>query len=90
MRLIRGARYIVGSRGSALFLNFFAKPGAKLCILSQQHMLKLTSVTCLFEELGIDTTVLSGPIVNEHKYAQFAEYSISEDTFRAFLDNWLA
>ena len=89
MRLIRGARYIVGSRGSALFLNFFAKPGAKLCIF-QQHMLKLTSVTCLFEELGIDTTVLSGPIVNEHKYAQFAEYSISEDTFCAFLDNWLA
>ncbi|MFZ3353825.1 MAG: glycosyltransferase family 61 protein [Xanthobacteraceae bacterium] len=90
VRLIRCARHIIGTRGSALFLNFFARPGTRLCILSSLHMLKLTSVTCLFERLGIDTTILTGPTIGEQTPNPNADYVISEDTFQSFLDRWLA
>jgi glycosyl transferase family 61 len=91
MNLVRNARRIVGSEGSALFLGFFASPGTKLCILSSPHMFYSTSYTCLLEELGVDVTILTGPVVQERPpYPHFGDYSVPEDTFRTFLEEWSA
>jgi hypothetical protein len=89
--LVRSARYIVGPEGSAPFLNFLARPETKLCTLSSPYALAITAYTCLLRELGVDTTVLTGPVVSERgPYAHFADYSIPEETFQTFLENWLA
>jgi capsular polysaccharide biosynthesis protein len=90
IQLMRGARYIIGPEGSALFLGFLARPATKLCIVSSIHMFNATSYTCLLEAIGLDTTIFTGEVVNESKlYPHFADYRISEEAFRAFLGEWL-
>jgi hypothetical protein len=89
MKLMRDARYIVASRGSALFLTFFARPGTKLCILSSQRVLRFALLTGPLDEIGVDTTILTGPIAQDDAVAHFADYAIPEGAFRKFLEEWL-
>lgn len=50
----------------------------------------MASYTCLLEAIGVDTTVLTGEIVNENKlYAHFADYRIAVDALQTFLGEWL-
>ena len=87
--LVRSARYILGQGGSAMLLSFFARPGTKLCILSSANVFRSTSYTCLLEQLGIDTTILTGPAVDERgPYSHTADYTIPEQVFATFLDSW--
>ena len=87
--LVRGARYILGQGGSAMLLSFFARPGTKLCILSSVNIFRSTSYTCLLEKLGIETTILTGPVTREDSpYSHTADYTILEETFSAFLRDW--
>ena len=90
INLIRGAQYILGQAGSALFLNFFAQPGTKLCILSSQSIFRAASYICALEKLGLDVVLLTGPTVRQHQYVQFVDYAIPEEVFLSFLENWLA
>jgi capsular polysaccharide biosynthesis protein len=90
MRIVRNARFIVGQAGSALFLCFFARTGTRLCILSSSYVLRAASYTCLLQEIGVETTIITGSITREHDYPQFVDYSISEDKFQEFLKVWLS
>ena len=89
LALMQGARYIIGPSGSALFLSYLARPGAKLCILNSENTLRATTFTCLLQELGIDVSILTGPVVQEHEIPHHVDYSIPAKTFREFLDSWL-
>ena len=87
--LVRNARYILGQGGSALLLSFFARSGTKLCILSSVNIFRSTSYTCLLEKLGIDTTILTGPVAQEQGlYSHNTDYTIPERIFAAFLESW--
>jgi capsular polysaccharide biosynthesis protein len=89
LALMQGACYIIGPAGSAMFLSYLAPPGAKLCILSSENTLRATTFTCLLQELGIDVSILTGPVAKEHEIPHHVDYSVSAKTFRAFLDKWL-
>ena len=91
LRLVRGARFIVGPEGSAILLGFLARPGTRLCILSSTHMFNAASYTCLLDEIGVDVTIFTGEVTNENEtYAHFADYKIPEDRFQQFLKGWLS
>jgi hypothetical protein len=89
LALMQGARYIIGPAGSALILSYLARPGTKLCVLNSEYTLAATTWTCLLQELGIDVSILTGPIVQQHEVPHFVDYSIPERTFGEFLDSWL-
>jgi capsular polysaccharide biosynthesis protein len=89
LALMQGAGYIIGPAGSALFLSCLARPGTKLCILNSENTLRATTYTCLLQELGIDVSILTGPVVQEHEIPHHVDYSIPAKTFREFLDSWL-
>jgi Glycosyltransferase 61 len=95
--LVRDARFLVGPEGSAMFLNFFARSGMKLCILNHSFTLGLIDYTGLFREAGVDVTVFTGPAVRLNNdpgfpnfgLPQYADYEIDEPRFADFLDDWL-
>jgi capsular polysaccharide biosynthesis protein len=89
LALMQGARYIIGPSGSALLLSYLAQPGTKLCVLNSEYTLAATTWTCLLQELGIDVSILTGPIVQQHEVPHFVDYSILPRTFEEFLDSWL-
>jgi capsular polysaccharide biosynthesis protein len=89
MQLLRDARYIIGSRGSALFLTFFARPNSKLCILTSTRVQRFALLTGTLDEIGVETTILTGPIAQDDAVAHFADYAIPEGDFRKFLEEWL-
>jgi hypothetical protein len=90
-RLIRGARFLVAPAGSAVFLTFFAKPGTKLCILNNTYTADLPLETALYSAVGVESTVVTGPIVMKHPiWSELADYEIDTERFCRFLDRWLA
>jgi capsular polysaccharide biosynthesis protein len=89
LALMQAARYIVGPAGSAMFLSYLARPGAKLCILNSEKTFRATTWTCLLEEIGIDVSIVTGPVVQKHEIPHHADYSISVKTFSEYLDSWL-
>ena len=96
LRVLRGARYLVGPEGSAMFLNFYARRGLRLAILSHPITSLLTNYTAPIATLDVDVTVLTGPIRDPHfsggypnfGYRHFADYEIEPSAFAAFLDAW--
>lgn len=91
VRLLRHARFVVGPEGSAMFLAFFAQPGAKACILNHTHTAGLPCITGLLREIGVETIVVTG--AHEHEvedWPHMADYRIDEEAFRNFLVRWIA
>jgi hypothetical protein len=97
LALVRNARFLLGPEGSAMYLNFFARAGTKVCILNHPFMLALLYYTGLLREAGVDVTVFTGPALrlnNDEGYPnfglpQYADYEIDEVAFTRFLDGWL-
>ena len=88
--LIRTAKLIIAPEGSAIFLVFFAVPGAKLCILSHPLTDVLADYHGIFSVHGIQTIALTGPIVRENdQVSHDFDYEIDEMRFSKFLDQWL-
>jgi capsular polysaccharide biosynthesis protein len=89
--LLRGARYVVGPEGSAMFLAFFSRPGTRLCILNHQYTVHLPVLTRLLEAIGVDVTVVTGPdVLHVPAWPHFADYDIDPATFDELLRGWSA
>jgi Glycosyltransferase 61 len=97
VRKIRSSAYILGPEGSAMYLNFFAMPGTKLCILNHPFTHDTLTYTYLLQELGVDVTIFTGPSLRlnagpgwpNYGHQQYADYEIDEIELAAFLDAWL-
>jgi Glycosyltransferase 61 len=95
--MVRSARFLLGPEGSAMYLNFFARPGTKVCILNHPFMLALLYYTGLLQVAGVDVTIFTGPALrlnNGEGYPnfglpQYADYEIDVVAFTRFLDDWL-
>jgi hypothetical protein len=89
--LVRGARFIVGPEGSAFFLTFFARPGTKVCLLDHPNTAALPLLAGPLNEIGVETTVFTGPYVSYHpEWPHQSDYTIDETALADFLSVWLA
>lgn len=88
--LMHNAEYIIAPEGSAIFLSFFAKLGAKLCILSHPLTDVLADYNGLLGAHGVKITALSGPITRLNRSTPHdSDYQIDEETFRRFVHGWI-
>lgn len=88
--LLRQASHVMGPEGSAMFLTFFLQAGAKVAILSHPDIEGLPTFTAIIDELGIDTTIVTGPFHEKNQaWPQFSSYVIDVEKFREFIDGWL-
>jgi hypothetical protein len=91
-RLVRDARFLIAPDGSQTFLAFFARPGTKLCILSNPEGLEEIQAEhgALYTEIGINYTILTGPCVRLDDESPWeSDYEIDEQALCRFLDQWL-
>jgi capsular polysaccharide biosynthesis protein len=87
VRMMRGAEWVVGPEGSAMFLAFFARPGTRICILNHPFTLGMTVLTSLLEELQLDVCMFTGPALTENKaLPHFIDYCIDAEALGRFLD----
>jgi Glycosyltransferase 61 len=90
--LLHHARFVAGPYGSAMFLAYFAKPGARICMLANPEMPKFvqSEASGVLAALGIDVTLFTGPCLgaNPDDPAR-TDYEIDEAAFGRFLDAWL-
>jgi capsular polysaccharide biosynthesis protein len=90
VRLLRGARFVVGPEGSAFFLAFFSRPSARIWLLDHAHTAGLPLLTGLFEAIGLDAMVSTGRYVRvDPDWPHFSDYEIDETAFARLLDTWL-
>ena len=88
--LLRHARHIVGPESPALWLSFFARPGAKVCVLNRPDNAGLALLLGSLDALGIDATVLAGTSCYvDARDPQLSEYEIDEIAFARFVHSWL-
>ena len=88
--LMQRASEIVGPEGSATFLIQFAAPGTRVCILSHPMTEPLSDFHEMFRALGIDMTVVTGPIATVHAGDPHdSDYGIDVGKFSEFLREWL-
>jgi hypothetical protein len=88
--LLRHARHIVGPESPALWLSFFARPGAKVCVLNHPDNAGLALLLGSLAALGIDATVLAGTSCYvEAQDPQLSEYEMDEIAFARFVHSWL-
>lgn len=90
VRLARNATRIVAPEGSQALLAWFARPGARACLLSPPYALPLVDVNAILADLDIALTVLTGPDEpTEEDFCGFwNDYRIDPAGFAAFLDGW--
>jgi capsular polysaccharide biosynthesis protein len=92
VRLVRHARFVVGPSGGAMYLNFFARPGTKLCMFryTEDVIAAQLDMTGFFSEVGVDVTVFTGPLTRPHVgFPPGSDFEIDESAFCRFLDRWL-
>lgn len=97
VRYVRNARFIIGPEGSQLLLSLFARPGAKLCNLCHPFMAGPAVRNGVAVEMGVEVTVVNGPVVNPHDepgypnfgIQHFADYQINAAKFTNFIERWL-
>ena len=88
--LLQHARHIVGPESPALWLSFFARPGAKVCVLNHPDNASLALLLGSLAALGIDATVLAGTSCYVHAGdPQLSEYEMDEIAFARFVHSWL-
>jgi hypothetical protein len=87
VRMMRGAEWVVGPEGSAMFLAFFARPGTRICILNHPFTLGMTVLTSLLEALHLEVSMFTGPALTENKdLPHFIDYSIDAEALGRFVD----
>jgi capsular polysaccharide biosynthesis protein len=88
--LLRHARHIVGPESPALWLSFFARPGAKVCVLNHPDNAGLALLLGSLAALGIDATVLAGTSCYvDAGDPQLSGYEMDEIAFARFVHGWL-
>jgi capsular polysaccharide biosynthesis protein len=89
-RLVRDARFVVGPEGSAMFLCMLCRPGTKVAILNHTHTENVVITSGLMTAVGLDVTVVTGPIVAENeRFVHFSDYEIDIGQFSNFLNDWV-
>jgi hypothetical protein len=90
--LARQATHIVAPEGSQALLAWFARPGARTCLLSPPYALPLVDINAIFAALDVDLTVLTGPDepTEDDFCGYWNDYHIDAARFAAFLDDWAA
>jgi len=92
VRLVRHARFVMGPSGGAMFLNFFARPGTKLCMFRyvDDVIVAQCDMTGLFSAVGLDVTVFTGRCARlDPEFPPGSDFEIDEEAFCRFLDRWL-
>ncbi len=75
--------------GSSLFLCYFLRPGAKVCVLNHRLTEGLTIYNSGAEAKGRELTVITGPEAGERRgRSQDMNYVIDPQVFRRFLERW--
>lgn len=87
LRMVHHARKILAPDGSAGLLSYFARPGASVCFMNHTHTLPLVELNGVFGSLGIDFSVVTGPIQGEPQAEPFwSDYSIDPRVLSECLD----
>jgi hypothetical protein len=87
VRVLRGAEWVVGPEGSAMYLGFFARPGTRFCILNHPYTVHLAVLTGLLEELHMDVGVIAGPALTSNPVLpHFIDYEVDPRVVAAYLD----
>ena len=89
VRMVRGATHIMGPEGSAMLLSHFARPATKTCWLDHPFIERVTPITAVLGELGIETVFVTGPCVNRSEpYLRFSDYTIDEQDVVEVIREW--
>lgn len=90
VRIVREASHILAPEGSALFLAFFARPGAKLGILTHPFTDVLAEYNTLLGLQGVAVHAVTGPVARAAEHVPHdSDYMIPPERFSAFLSGWL-
>ncbi len=90
IRMARDAQFIVGQAGSAMLLAFFAKRGAKVCMLgAPESVYYRLHQTAILQEFGLDVVFYAGRRTRLAPELWESDYEIDELEFSRFLDDWL-
>jgi capsular polysaccharide biosynthesis protein len=88
IELLQHANFVIAPEGSALFLCYFSRPGARICILNHPLIDSALVYNALFDDLHV--TMLTGPIIQKDSdFSNRANYRIDKGVFTDFLDAWL-
>jgi hypothetical protein len=88
VRVMRGAEWVLGPEGSAMYLGFFARPGTHFCILNHPYTVHLAVLTGLLQELGMPCGVVAGPALTSNPVLpHFIDYEVDPDVVAAYLDS---
>ncbi len=90
LRRVRGADVIAGPDGSAMWLAFLARPGARVAYLNNPYLEEHWWIAANHEALGHRLRILTGEVVNETaNYRKFSDYRIDVSQLRPFVDDLL-
>lgn len=88
--LVRDAEVVVMPDGSAAFLTFFAGPGARLGMLTNEYEADFEFLVAISEALGHRLLLLRGTQARRHeRYPEMSDYLIPADGFRMLLRDLL-
>ena len=76
-----------------MYLNFFARPGTKLCMFRyiDDVIAAQVDMTALFSELGVDVTVFTGRCTRPNvDFPPGSDFEVDAQAFSSFLDQWLS
>jgi capsular polysaccharide biosynthesis protein len=89
VRLFRHARFVIAQAIPDLLLALFARPGTRLCYLSDPYPSELVPLTAALERIGIDVTVLTGAYARAGTlHVGTLGYRIDPKPFGEFVDRW--
>lgn len=91
VRLMRGARVMVGPEGSSMMLGMFCRPGTTGILLNHEHTEGLATMSAALEHYGLAATVITGPQDGDDtRFAHNVSYRIDPALFTRVLDEVLA
>ena len=88
VRLIRGARHVLGPDGSAFLTTFLGRPGLHTSKFSQPFVEEIVGYAHVSEALQQHLAVLVGDLETEHpRYKRMSDYSIDLAQLVSHLDD---
>jgi capsular polysaccharide biosynthesis protein len=87
LRLVRGARHVVGPSGSALLNCVFGRRGLRIGVLTPPYLRDIGWLSKVSGVHGLELTAIVGTVVNEHeRYRWMSSYTIDLDDLSDYLD----
>lgn len=91
VRLVHHASRIIAPDGSAGLLAYFAQAGARVLFLNHEHTDPLVDLQGIFDGLGVDFSVVTGPFAGTPQDEPFwNDYRIDPQRLDRFLRQWSA